>query len=51
MAIKVCTGLGVATVAILNAVIMAGIFSKPKRELHGSAKFANMMDVKKPSLF
>ena len=47
MAIKVCTGLGVATVAILNAVIMAGIFSKPKRELHGSAKFANMMDVKK----
>lgn len=47
LAVKVCTGVGAATVVILNIVILSAIFAKPKRELHGSAKFANMMDVKK----
>lgn len=45
--IKVCTGVGGFVVLLFNAIIAMAIFAKPKRELHGSAKFANLMEVKK----
>lgn len=34
----------------LNIVMIAAILAKPKRELHGSAKFANAVDIKKTGL-
>ena len=35
---------------ILNVVVLIAIFSKPKREQHGSARFANNADIKKSGL-
>ena len=32
---------------IVNVVIITALFSKPKRELHGSARFANDMEIRK----
>lgn len=47
IAVKISAGAGVAAILILNAIIIMALFSKPKRELHGSAKFASTLDVKK----
>lgn len=47
IAIKVSVGAGFLAVAFLNAIIIMAFFSKPKRELHGSAKFADNFDIKK----
>lgn len=45
--IKICAAAGGFVVLLFNAIIAMAIFAKPKRELHGSAKFADMMDVRK----
>lgn len=47
IAIKISTAIGVAAIGVLNAIIIMAFFTKPKRELHGSAKFANSLDIKK----
>lgn len=46
-AIQGSIGAGVVAWIALMALVMVAIFGKPKRELHGSAKFADMMDVRK----
>lgn len=46
--------ISMATIAVppivLNIVTALALFSKPKREQHGSARFANMADVRKSGL-
>lgn len=46
-AAKISYVIGGLFVLLLNGIIAAAVFMKPKRELHGSAKFASFMDVKK----
>lgn len=38
---------GIAFLFVFNALIVIAIFIKPKRELHGSARFANDMEIRK----
>ena len=47
IAIKASCAAGAAAVVLLNAIVIMAIFGKQKRELHGSAKFASMMDIRK----
>lgn len=48
--VKICAAIAAGICLLVNGIVAIAIFSKPKRELHGSAKFADMMDVKKTGL-
>lgn len=45
LSIKISSGAGVLATIGLNVIIIIALFSKPKRELHGSAKFATTSDI------
>lgn len=46
-AIKGSVGAGIGFWFVSNVVVLMALFSKPKRELHGSARFANDMEIRK----
>lgn len=46
-AIMGSAGAGFAVWIILNTAVAVALFSKPKRELHGSARFANDAEIRK----
>lgn len=46
-AIMGSAGAGFATWVILNVAVAVALFAKPKRELHGSARFANDAEIRK----
>lgn len=48
--LKICAGVGGGFVLLFDAFIAMALFAKPKRELHGSAKFAVMHEVQKTGL-
>jgi type IV secretion system protein VirD4 len=49
--LKICAGVGGGFVLLFDAFIAMALFAKPKRELHGSAKFAVMHKYKKQVLY
>ncbi|MGO3683449.1 MAG: type IV secretory system conjugative DNA transfer family protein [Proteus vulgaris] len=49
-AIKFCFGIMIAVPILATIAFLYATFSGSKRELHGSAKFANLMEVKKAGL-
>ncbi|WP_211271628.1 type IV secretory system conjugative DNA transfer family protein [Moraxella bovis] len=46
-AIMGSVGAGFATWVILNVAVAVALFAKPKRELHGSARFANDAEIRR----
>ena len=46
-AIKGSLFAGVVLWAVLNIVLLSALFGKPKRELHGSARFANGTEIRR----
>lgn len=46
-AIKSSLFAGVVLWLVLNVVLLTALFSKPKRELHGSARFANNSEIRR----
>ena len=49
-AIKISLSLILIIPVLLNLIVLIALFSKPKREQHGSARFANKIDIKKSGL-
>lgn len=49
-AIKISLTLILIIPVLLNIVVLIALFSKPKREQHGSARFAKKIDIKKSGL-
>lgn len=49
-AIKISLSLMLVIPLLLNVVVLIALFTKPKREQHGSARFANKMDMRKIGL-
>ncbi|ELA09262.1 Type IV secretion (DNA transfer) protein [Moraxella macacae 0408225] len=45
-AIQISLGAGGILWLVLNAVVFTALFGKPKRELHGSARFANDAEIR-----
>lgn len=45
--IYISLGIGFLFVFLMNTIILVGLFGKKKRELHGSARFANNMEIRK----
>lgn len=48
--IKICMALIAVPVVAINAILTIALFAPPKREQHGSAKFANTMQIRDSGL-
>lgn len=49
-ALQISSAAAVAVVLIPLAMVLVGLFMKPKRELHGSARFANAAEIRMSGL-